>query len=348
MRFLRILFLLIVLSMVSCITYDPSLNITETVTYELPPLVEIDSSIQTVSIYPDEFDGALRINSGFNRRFSPLIGKDKEGDGHIEIRESNFRSKRVQGKDRYENDFIVSLTEFFSGEDFSDFDFSIRREQHFPLEVYQELYDLRVEEGDVLSEDGTYYTRKEEIGVEAVIIDFDMEAVLIDSETNDILLKLESGYLRSFLLYEPGEYDVSVEPGKRGEIVSKAPDEQDILEEKRRELFYSLVNRISPSTRSYIVEIRPIIGYKSWTLVYDLMKFGAWNKALERLQRDREEIAADNTRAEFDYVIGSIYHVLGDLEQAEAYLKEALPRITWGFEPVIEEQLQNIDKRRNL
>lgn len=348
MRVLGVPFFIILVITTSCITYDPSLYITEIVSYDLPPAVEIDQSIQTVSVEPEGFGRALRVNSGFNRRFEPLSGAGESGNANISVRETNYRIKRVQGKDRYEKNFLVNLHEFFSGEDFSDFDFSIIREQHIPRDVYEDLYGFNLENGDVLSDDETYVIRIEEIGVEAIIINFDLEAVIKNTETDEVFLKLESGYLNSFLLYEPEPYDVTVEAGKGGEVVAEPPDENEILSEKKTELFYSLINRISPRSKSYLVEIRPIISYESWPLVYDLMKFGAWNKAMERLLRDREDFTAENSRAEFDYVIGSIYHVLGDLEQAESYLNKALPVITWGFEPVIEEQLNDIKKRKNL
>ena len=173
---------------------------------------------------------------------------------------------------------------------------------------------------------------------------------MISASTGNELHQMESRFFEIYLIYQPVDHEISAVAGGqgRGILVESEPDVEKIVKEYRDNLVMRFHSQLSTSTGESQVVIYPVIGYESWPLVYDLLSYGAYDIALARVKRDLTSFEKKNTIAEFEYVIGSIYHLMGDIDSAYFYLSKALPEITFGFGPMVESQIEQIELRREV
>ena len=360
---LRVSLLILILFLaVSCQSFDPSLYVVETIRYPLQPEVEIPPEVQSIavaSVGPNtgmstgNLYKALLKQGTLSERFEvldPDSNPSESGaqDATVRIYNSEPRTKEVIGTDRYDSNFLVSLYEFFSFNKLTDFDFSLVVEKHYPVEDYYDIYGYHIEQGDVLHEEEGYVSRIIETGADTLIISFDADIGIYPADGGEALYKINSGYYHEFLRYEPDEYDISVEPGGNGSVVTEFPNPDDIVEDVLLNLAEVFSRQLSPQINQYKVEIHPIVGYEDWPNIYELMKLGEYEEALEKLLSDISSVQDRYTEASFEYVIGSVYHILGDLDTALEYLNKAQTNSGFGFGHWVTDQFEQIEKRKAL
>ncbi len=354
-----IVFLFIVLN--SCVVYNPAYRIEEVVNYNTPASVILPESIKKVLISAENNDEINLVDKLMDSMYAKkellpfeLVPAEEAGKLYSLLNDSddfseydidgflygfceNINVRFIKGKDNYEFNFIVNLVEFFSEKEYTDYNFSIRVDREIPDEVFD-------------STTGSYVTNiteeSLEMATDVMVLSFDYGFRLIDVKTNKVVYsRIESPQL-IYQLYEPNEFDVSVQGLKEAEIVSEYPIEKDIIEIKLTSAFSSFIRNLLPEKRVAKIEIWPMGDPEIWETIYFHLKYREYEMAIDKLFLQIEESSDKRMIAQLQYAIGSIYNLQGNEEEALKYLNIAKKDMYGMFRSFPENQIRDIFLRR--